>query len=330
MAKTQTLALVGSESLIGRELRDLLSGNSLGQNLKLIAAGGEEAGKLTDHGGEPAFLLALEEESLESAHVIFLADTPEAAQKVREVAPRAHLIDLTNALEDMPQARLRAPMVEPRGYQVPGDSIHVIANAAAIAITVVLSRLHAAHKITGALAHVFGPASERGAPAVEELQQQTIGLLSFKGQPKKIFDAQLAFNLLPRYGEEAPVALEESELRIERNLATLLSHSGHAPIPSLRLIQAPVFHGYSISLWVEFESNPGIATIEQVLEGDGVDVRGGDTEPPDAVGMAGQGGLAIGNVASDRNHPRAVWLWIVCDNLRLQAENAILVAQQLL
>ena len=330
MASAETLALVGSESLIGREIRDLLSGNTLGQDLKLVAAGVEEVGKLTDLGGEPAILGALEEENLESARVIFLAGSPESAHRVRELAPRAHLIDLTYALEDMANARLRAPMVEPAGYEVPADSVHVIANAAAIAITVVLNRLHAERKITGALAHVFEPASERGVRGVEELQQQTIGLLSFKGQPKEVFDAQLAFNMLSRLGDEAPVPLEDSELRIERHLATLLSHSGHAPIPSLRVIQAPVFHGHSISLWIEFESNPGVSAIEDILDGAPVDVRAGDAEPPNVVGVAGQSGLAAGGITADRNHPRAAWLWIVADNLRLQAENAISVAQELL
>jgi len=330
LARTETLALVGSESLMGREIRDLLSSNSLGQDLKLIAAASEEAGKLTEQGGEPAFLIALEKENLESAGVIFLAGSSDVSQKALDLAADAPLIDLTHALEDQPQARLRAPMVEPAGYEVPADSIHVIANSAAVAITLVLNRLHREHKIARALAHVFEPASELGSSGVQELQQQTVGLLSFKGQPKDVFDAQLAFNLLSRYGEEAPRALEETELRIERHLATLLSHSGHAPIPSLRLIQAPVFHGYSISLWIEFESNPGVAMIEQTLEGDDVDVRAGDTEPPDAVGMAGQKGLAIGGITLDRNNPKAAWLWIVTDNLRLQAENAVAVAQQLL
>ena len=61
-----------------------------------------------------------------------------------------------------------------------------------------------------------------------------------------------------------------------------------------------------------------------------MDVRAGDTEPPDVVGIAGQPGLAAGGVALDRNNPKAAWLWIVTDNLRLQAENAVSVAQQLL
>jgi aspartate-semialdehyde dehydrogenase len=325
-----TLALVGSESLMGREIRDLLAGNTLGQDLKLVAANLDETGKLTEQSGEPAFLAALERENLESAGVIFLAGPRESVEKARELAPRAHLIDLTYTAEEMPNARLRAPMVEPAGYRTTAGSVHVIASAAAIAIALVLNRLSASHKLRRALAHVFEPASERGAAAIEELQQQTVSLLSFKGQPKEIFDAQLAFNLLARYGEEAPVALAESETRVERHLATLLALSGGVPMPSLRLIQAPVFHGYSISLWAEFESNPGVTAIEQVLAGDSVDVRGAGAEPPDVVGMAGQSGLAVGNVSNDRNNLQAAWLWIVTDNFRLRAENALVLAQEFL
>ena len=46
--------------------------------------------------------------------------------------------------------------------------------------------------------------------------------------------------------------------------------------------------------------------------------------------MAGQSGVAVGAVTLDRNNPQAAWLWIVADNLRLQAENAVAVAQELL
>jgi aspartate-semialdehyde dehydrogenase len=330
LAKTQTLALIGSETLMGREVRDLLAGSTLGRDLRLIAAESEEPGKLTVHAGEPAILSTLESQNLENAHVIFLAGAVDSVEKLRALAPRARLIDLTYAAEDFPDARLRAPMVERAGYQAPPDAVHVIASAAAIAITLVLGRLHPAHRVRRALAHIFEPASERGAVGLDELQQQTVGLLSFKGQPKAVFDAQLAFNMLSRYGEEAPAALEDAELRIERHLATLLAALDGAPIPSLRLIQAPVFHGYSISLWTEFESSPGVSAIEQALEGEPVDLRGAGLEPPNAVGIAGQGGLAIGNITLDRNNSQAVWLWVVADNLRLRAENAIAVAQQLL
>ena len=138
--------------------------------------------------------------------------------------------------------------------------------------------------------------------------------------------------MLAKYGQEAPVALDESELRIERHLATLLGLPGDgegAPMPSLRLIQAPVFHGYSFSAWVEFEENPGVEALENGLAIPPVDVRPGELDPPNNVGQAGQSGISIGAIAPDRNQPEACWFWLTADNLRLAAENAVMVARQL-
>ncbi len=129
-----------------------------------------------------------------------------------------------------------------------------------------------------------------------------------------------------------PVSLEESELRIERHLASLLALPGDgegAPMPSLRLIQAPVFHGYSFSAWVEFVDAPDMEALESSLSIDSIEVRGGDFEPPTNVGQAGQGGIAVGAITPDRNHPDAVWFWFVADNVRLAAENAVAVVRQI-
>jgi len=35
-------------------------------------------------------------------------------------------------------------------------------------------------------------------------------------------------------------------------------------------------------------------------------------------------------MAIDRNHPAACWFWIVADNLRLRAENAVMLVQSLM
>ena len=56
--------------------------------------------------------------------------------------------------------------------------------------------------LTG-IAQIFAPASEHGTVGVHELQQQTVSLLSFKSMPKDIFDAQVSFNMLARYGEKS-------------------------------------------------------------------------------------------------------------------------------
>jgi len=90
-----------------------------------------------------------------------------------------------------------------------------------------------------------------------------------------------------------------------------------------------VFHGYSLSLWVEFEENPGVEALESALTHDRIDVRRSDLEPPTAVGAAGQDGVAVGALGMDRNDPQACWCWLVADNLRLVAENAVAVGREL-
>ncbi len=333
MAKTNW-ALVGSESLLGREVRDLIAVGHVPVDLKLVSEDPEKAGALTEQGGEPALVWGLEEPAMREAPVVFLAGSAESALRALELrGEMPGTIDLTHAAEDHPRSFIRAPFVEPAGFEVPEDAVHSIAHPAAIAIAMVLPRLHAHFPVRRSVIHVFEPASERGTPGVEELQQQTVGLLSFKSMPKKIFDAQLSFNMLAQYGEDAPVSLDSAELRIERHLATLLSRgagTAAVPMPSLRLIQAPVFHGYSLSLWLQFEENPGVDAVESELTDERIDVRRADLEPPTAVGMAGHDGIAIGAVTMDRNDPQACWCWLVADNLRLAAGNAVAVGSQYL
>jgi aspartate-semialdehyde dehydrogenase len=103
-----------------------------------------------------------------------------------------------------------------------------------------------------------------------------------------------------------------------------------APMPSLRLIQAPVFHGYSFGAWVEFESDPSLENLESGLVTASIEVRGSDFEAPTNVGQAGQGGIAVGAISPDRNRPEACWFWLAADNLRLTAENGVAVARQLI
>lgn len=335
MAESSTIALVGSETLMGREVRDIVATGAPGIEVRLIAAVGEESGVLTRVGDEPAMVTGLTAENLSDVRAIILAGSAESSRKALELAgdpTDAAIIDLTFTAEERPDARLRAPVLETETEDAVDSAVHVIAHPAAIALALFLRRLESNDPIRRAVAQIFAPASEHGTKGVEELQQQTVSLLSFKPLPQAVFDTQASFNLLARYGEEAPAPLEETELRIERHLATLLDwpgEGGGTPMPSLRLIQAPVFHGYSFSVWVEFEEAPAVETLESSLERNGIEVRGGEFEPPNIVGQAGQGGIAVGAITPDRNHADACWFWLVADNLRLAAENAILVARQL-
>src|SRR3984957_786227 len=324
-----SIAIVGGDTLLGKEVQELLEVRKVPANLQLVAFfETEEAGKtasiLAIGREEPIVMTSIAAADLASAQIVILAASKEtghkAYEKMRGAKPAPIVIDLTGTLEDLAESRLRAPMVEPEGFDAKAP-VQTVAHPAAIAIALLLTQLRKAGSVRRSVIEIFEPVSERGKAGIDELQKQAVALLSFKPLPKAVFDAQVSFNMLSQYGSEAPLSLEDIELKIDRHLASLLAASG-APMPSLRLIQAPVFHGYSVSVWVEFEENPGMDRIFQALGSSHVDVRTEDHEPPTNVGVAGQGGITVGTIAQDRNQPRAWWFWIAADNLQIAAGNA--------
>jgi len=333
-APRPTLAIVGGESLLGKEVRELLDESSLAVNIKLIAAAAAaDTSIIAAVRDEPVVINSIEMADLGSAEIVVLAGEQEPSRKAyaqiesAKIAPM--VIDVNGGLEDHPGTRLRAPMAEPPGLDAAAP-IQVIAQPAAIAIALFLAHLRKAGVIRRSVLEIFEPASERGHAGIDELQKQTVALLSFKPLPKAIYDAQVAFNLLPEYGSASTHKLDEIELKIDRHLASLLATEANVPMPSLRVIHAPVFHGYSISVWVEFEENPGMDAIVDSLTSNDIDVRVDDQEPPSNVGVAGQRGITVGAIAPDRNHPRAFWFSIVSDNLRIVAENVVEVVREVI
>ena len=328
------IALVGGDTLLAKEIRAVLGDSKPAPRVQLISASGDGTAKLAAEDDEPIVMAPLSAESLAGATVAFLAGSPASSRRALKVNPPGgpRLIDLAGGLEEQPEARLRAPSADSATNVADRSPIQVIAHPAAIALAMFLGRVsrvsNKAASIRRSVIHVFEPASERGQRGLDELQQQTVGVLSFQILKTDVFDTQLAFNMLARYGEEALEPLEGIEQRVEKHLASLLTKWPGIPMPSLRVIQAPVFHGHSISAWVEFEENPGADALAQALAESGLDVR--TDEPPSNVGMSGQSGLSVGAIAVDHNQPRASWFWLASDNLRLAAENAVAVAKETL
>jgi aspartate-semialdehyde dehydrogenase len=96
------------------------------------------------------------------------------------------------------------------------------------------------------------------------------------------------------------------------------------------MIQAPVFHGHCFSVWAEFTSKADPKKLIKALASKRIEVRSADEEPATNSGVAGQSGMIVGRVEQDRQNPKAAWFWIVADNHRAAAENAVCLAQLLI
>jgi aspartate-semialdehyde dehydrogenase len=216
----------------------------------------------------------------------------------------------------------------PSGRTEPGGSpFFVSAHPAVIVISTLLLRLAAHFPLKSAVAQLFVSASEIGARGIEELQRQTLNLLSFQKIPRQVFGAQLAFNLLSRLGRIGENHLTGLEHCLRHQLRQYLA--SRVPVPALRLFQSPVFYSLGLSLYVETGSPVPPEQAGAALQGDPVRVRRWSQEAPSQVEVAGSSDILVDGIAGDTEQPTGLWIWAVADNLRLAAVNATEIAETL-
>jgi aspartate-semialdehyde dehydrogenase len=227
--------------------------------------------------------------------------------------------------------RVGIPFLD-RRYPVAGvhsaaGRIHVSPHPAVIVISSLLLRLAARFPLRTAVAQVFSSASESGSRGVEELQRQTVNILSFQKIPHQIFGAQLAFNLLPRLGRSAKGEMAALETRLRWQLHQYLGE--RVPRPALRLLQVPVFYSVGVSLYVETVDPVTTEAATAALAGERIKVRRSSLDAPTQVEVAGSSDILVDSVSIDAEHSNGLWLWAVADNLHLAATNAVELAASL-
>ena len=327
------VAIVGAGALKGRELKDVLGDRNFpAQDIRLLDDD-ELLGQLEAVGEEPTFIQGVLPEHLENVDFTFFAADETLTRNTWSMARKAgsDIIDLSYGLENEEGVLLRAPWVErelglsPRVDFTPAPV--TIAHPAAVVLAMLMLRAQKVGSIARAVATVFQPASEHGKRGMDELHEQTVNLLSFQQLPKAVFDGQVAFNLIDRYGEKALSSLNAVESRIQRHFRKLVGE--RLAMPSLMLLQAPIFHGHAFSLYLELEQATQTEELTAALSGEHVDVLQNGDESPSNVNAAGQEQVQV-FVRRDSQQTNGFWLWAASDNLRIAALTAVECAESMI
>lgn len=327
------VALVGGGTLKGKEVADVLSERKFpAANIKLLDDD-ESLGQLEAVGEEVTFIQSVRRDEFKKVDFTFFAGDQDTTRLGWEKARDGggSILDLSFALEEQETARVRSPWVERQlgqdlQLELQPSPVVIVAHSAAVVLALLVLRAQQAGKLARVAATVFEPVSERGRKGIDELQEQSVNLLSFQELPQEVFDARIGFNLIRRYGEKAVPPLEVVERRIVRQYAQIAGKD--APAPSVALVQAPVFHGYSFMIFLETEEPVALGDLTQALQGDHVEIARATDEQPSTVAAAGQDEILLA-VNRDATNPKAFWLWAAADNLRVAARNAVECAESM-
>jgi aspartate-semialdehyde dehydrogenase len=330
---SKRIVIAGASSLLGAEVRTVLEESRFaGATIRLL----DEpfaVGLLTAAAGEPAIIQPVEEGSFELAETVFFTGSPKFTRAnlaaAREQA--ATIIDLSGALAEDGTGYAWFPKLDrllgrefdksQRAYTVPSA-----AATAAASLTLALEKL----ELKSLSVVCFQPVSEAGRAGVEELETQTGQLLSFQGVGRPVFDTQVAFNMLDRFGPASAHELSavRDRIRAELKLCIGSSSSGVA----LQLLHAPVFYGTAFSVCVPLGDSVGHASARQILAActdAGFVFAETSQARPSNVSVAGESILQLTAPELDPMPPGAWWFWGAADNFRLPAANAVKLAEML-
>jgi aspartate-semialdehyde dehydrogenase len=326
------VAIIGAGSLKGKDVAEVLDQRNFpALDVKLLDDD-EALGQLEAMKDEVTFIQSVRSEQFDKIDFTFFSSDADCTRRnFKQVQTGGSaIVDLSYALENEPGVTIRAPWVQRQLGHFSAPDLQpgpvVIAHPVAAGVALIMARLKAGSAVTRVVATVLQPASEYAQQGMDELHEQTISLLSFQPLPKKLFDAQVAFNMVSRYGEQASSTLLSVSERILRHYKKILPDENL--VPSIIVLQAPTFHGYTVSLNVEFAEAADLAEVSKALAGEHISLVLGSEDAPSNVSAAGQGDI-LASVTPDASNAKSAWIWLAMDNLRVAANTAVECAEEM-
>ncbi len=329
--KAFNIALVGTDSLRGKEMRNVLENKRFPmQKMDFFDPDvKDEYSKLTQFRGEPKVIRSLDKSSLDETDLVFLAAEKEINREYGKIAAQKKIqaVDLSESFN----ADKKTPIV------VAGVNDDVIREKKPRLIgnphpvTIILSHLFNAVKSLGimkSVSFILQPVSAFEEQGMEELAGQSVAMMSSETFSKKVFKEQIAFNFLCQLEPSDEDGFSSMEKQIISEVRRVF---GRDDFPlSLSIVQAPVFHTYSIMTFLELKKNAEIHTLrDHFKEYSYFKIAPSSlSRPVSSVSVTGQDKIFIGQIKKEKLFPNSFWIWVAADNLtRGSAINALEIAK---
>jgi aspartate-semialdehyde dehydrogenase len=333
-ARKPHLALVGSDSLKGKEVLSVLTVKKFPvASFELYDPDVEEEySKLGQFRDEPKVVHALTPASLEGLDLVFLAADPKTNLTYgRLAAEKDYLaLDLAETFNSDAAVPLVVAGVNDAAVHDKKPALIANPNPATIVLAHLLHSLQAGFGVAKAIAVVLEPVSAYAEEGIQELAEQSHALLGSSAMCKRVFRDQVAFNLLSRTGKAERNGFSPLENRVLAEVRRVLGPGG--PPLALSIVLAPVFHTYSIMTHVELGKDASAADVEACLKTNDIFrfAAAGDAGIVSPVTVAGKDRIFVGPVKKDPAIAKGFWVWTVADNLTVgSALNAYGIARAL-
>jgi aspartate-semialdehyde dehydrogenase len=298
---TTRVAVLGAASPSGSLVREALAEHGVaGSRVDLYGVTHGEV-LLSEYAGEARLVQEPAPGDVAEHGFIFLCEGGEAASAtIQRAGAGCVVLDLVACCGSQETVPLVHPDINPEAARHHTGLVRV-PHPVAMVLAEILLPVERTLGVHQASAVVLRPASDFGERGVEELRDQTVGLLRFSEPPREVFGGrQLAFNLIPH-----KLLGATGEPDLERRLAAEVARMLSWPESRLTvaLVAAPIFHGHALAIRVEPERTAG--SSREMLDTFSTE-RQAKATPMEA---AGKRAVTVAEIREDGLG--GFWLWAV-------------------
>ncbi len=329
------VAVAGATGAVGVEMLETLEKRNFPvASIKLLASARSAGKKMKFRGGE----ITIEEmkpESFKGVDIALFSAGSDVSKQYRQACADAGcvMIDNSSAFRMDDDVPLVIPEINPEdAFKHHGVIANPNCTTAIMAVAVY--PLHKAKGLKRLIASTYQAASGGGAPAMQELLDQTREVLNGAERVEpKVMAQQIAFNLFPHIDSFQPNGYTKEELKMVNETRKIMH------IPDLMLsctsVRVPIMRAHSESLNLEFEQEITPEEAREILsKAPGVIVRDDPANKvyPMPIDATGKFDVIVGRIRQDisRNDKRGLEIFVSGDQLlKGAALNAVQIAEVL-
>ncbi len=330
--KKVKVAILGATGAVGREMMKILAERNFPvEELHLLASPRSVGQKVEWQGQELTVELACDE-AFEGMDIVLGAAENDIAERFAPAIVRsgAVFVDNSSAFRLDPNVPLVVPEINPQDA-LNHHGIISNPNCTTIISLVAVNALNAASPIEAMVASSYQATSGAGAAGPVELMEQVDALREGRKPEIKVFQHQIAFNVIPQIGGEAYEGYTSEEMKLQ-NEGRKIMHLPELKV-SCTCVRVPVVRSHSVSIVVKTKEKVSVERAKELIAAAPgcrlVDDLKNKVYPM-PLDTSDQDIVFVGRIREDLTSENGLNIWCCGDQVRKgAATNAVQIAELL-
>ena len=328
--KQYKVAILGATGAVGREMMKILAERDFPVGELHLLASERSVGQELDFRGKKIAVELACDEAFEGMDIVLGAAENDIAERFAPAIVKAGavFVDNSSAFRMDPNVPLVIPEINPEDVQW-HKGIIANPNCTTIVSLVAINALNQDSPIETIVASSYQATSGAGAGGPKELMAEVEALREGKTYEPKVFQYQIAYNVIPQIGGEVFEGYTSEEMKMQ-NEGRKIMH-----LPDLRVsctcVRVPVVRSHSVSIVVRTREKISVARARELIANapgcrlvDDLKNR----RYPMPLETSDQDTVFVGRIREDLTSDNGLNIWCCGDQVRKgAATNAVQIAE---